>query len=112
MRIETTHNNGFYDSVTGERIQSGKKILITDLSNRVGLRSGTRTKVIGEDTIVWLAEAIGLRVVAGDARDSGDSEVVDGADVVVGGGEASAGEDPVGGKPVSKRRSNGTVKGK
>ena len=111
MRIETTHNNGYYDSFTGERISAGKKVLITDLSNRVGMKSGTRTKVIGEDTIVWLAEQIGLRVVAGDARDSGDAAVVDAADVGVGDGEASVGEAKAGGGKPAKRRASGSTKG-
>jgi len=110
MRIETTHNNGYYDSVTGNRISAGKKVLITDLSNRVGMKSGTRTKVIGEDTIVWLAEQIGLRVVAGDARDFGDAKVVDATDVESGDGEASVGEVKAGGGKPTKRRASGSTK--
>lgn len=111
MRIETTHNNGYYDSFTGERISAGKKVLITDLSNRVGMRSGTRTKVIGEDTIVWLAEQIGLRVVDGNARDSGNAESVDAGDVESGDGEAEVGEVKAGGGKPAKRRASRTTKG-
>jgi len=109
MRIETTHNNSYYDSFTGNRISKGKKVLITDLSNRVGTKSGTRTKVIGEDTIVWLAEQIGLRVVDGDAGDSGDAASVDAGDVESGGGEVKAGTVKAGGRKAAKRRSDGPV---
>ena len=112
MRIDVAHNNGYYDSVTGKRIVAGNRILITNLSNKVGFRSGTRTKVIEEDTVVWLAEALGFTLVRNNEGDSRNAEVVDGEDAGVGAGTVEAGEVKAGGKSTAKRRSSGTVKGK
>lgn len=112
MECFVNENPNLYDAMTGERIALGEVVLSTDIPFARRVQRSQATKVIGRDTIVWLAEAAGLRVVDGDARDSGDAEVVDAADVGVGDGEASVGEVKAGGKSGAKRRSNGPVKGK
>ena len=101
------------DAVTGERISPNERVFDTGFRNRhVPYLSNSRTRVVKEETIVWLLEAAGYDVVKRDAGDSFDAEVVDGEDVGVGGGEASVGEASVGGSAAPKRRSNGASKGK
>lgn len=101
------------DAITGERVPPGERVFDTGFRNRPGpYMMNARNRVIKEATIVWLAEQAGYTVTKRDARDSGNAEVVDGADVSVGGGEAKAGKPKAGGKPPAKRRSTGTTKGK
>lgn len=106
-------NSNLGDAVTGERIFPGERVFDTGLRNsRNPLLSRGKTRVVKEETIVWLAEAAGYTLVKRDAGDSGDAKVVDGADASVGGGEDSVGEAEVGRKPAAKRRSSGASKGK
>lgn len=110
MSVFINENPNLYDALTGERISLGVEVLSTDIPASKRIRTSQATKVIGRDTIVWLAEQAGLRIVNGDARDSGNAEVVDAANVGVGDGEASIGEVEVGGGKSSKRRSSGSTK--
>jgi len=101
------------DAVTGERCVPGERVFDTGVRNLPGsYMANHRTRVVKEATIVWLAEQAGYDVVKRDAGDSGDAEVVDGADVSVGGGEAEAGAPEAGGSKPAKRRSSGASKGK
>lgn len=110
MSVFVNENPNLYDALTGERISLGVEVLSTDIPASKRVRTSQATKVIGRDTIVWLAEQAGLRIVDGDAGNSGNSEVVDAADVGVGDGEASVGEASAGGNKSSKRRSSRTTK--
>jgi hypothetical protein len=110
MEVILNENPNLYDAVTGERIELGSTVVVTDISSRKIAR-GQGTKIIGRDTIVWLAEQAGLRVVNGDQGDSGYAASVDNEDVGVGNGEVAVGEVKAGGKRADKR-SNGPVKGK
>jgi hypothetical protein len=110
-KFKTGSNYG--DAVTGERILPGAEVFDTGIRNAKTPWIGRgKTKVIKEDTIVWLAEQAGFTVTKRNGGDSGNAKVVDGTDVSVGGGEAEAGEVEAGGKPTVKRRSNGAVKSK
>ena len=91
LYIFTEHNSGA-DAITGERIFPGDTVLITDYSNMITpFMLDNPTRVLKEETIVWLAEQAGYDVVKRDARDSGDTTVVDGEDAGVGNGEVEAG---------------------
>ena len=99
------------DAVTGERIFPGESVLDTNINNvMVPYMSDTLTRFVKEDTIVWLAEQAGYTLTKRDAGDSGDTEVVDGTDASIGGGEGPVGKTPVGGSKATKRRTSGTVK--
>lgn len=101
------------DALTGERIFPNERVFDTGIKNRrVPYMGVSKTRLIKEDTIVWLAEQAGYVISKRDAGDSGNAKVVDGADVSVGGGEVEAGEPPAGGGKAPKRRSSGTTKGK
>ncbi len=107
------------DAVTGERCSPGERVFDTGFKNRVApYMSNHRTRVVKEETIVWLAEQAGFKICRGECDCKSDERVsepaprVESEDVVVGGGEAEVGEAPVGGKPAAKRRSNGASKGK
>jgi len=101
------------DSLTGERIMPGTRVFDTGFRNKRSPYLGnSRTRLLKEDTIVWLAEQAGYTLTKRDAGDSGDAKVVDESDVSVGGGEAPAGEVKAGGSKPAKRRSTGTAKGK
>jgi len=105
-----TRGNGA-DAITGERIMPGSRVFDTGVRNRsVPYISNQRTRVLKEETIVWLAEQAGYDVVKRDARDSGNAEVVDGTDAIVGGGEAKVGKAKAGRKPTAKRSASGTTK--
>ena len=81
------------DAITGERIFPGDMVLDTGMHNVImPYMNDTLTRFVKEDTIVWLAEQAGYDVVKRDAGDSGDSEVVDGTDAGVGGGETEVGK--------------------
>ena len=91
------------DAVTGERIFPGDRVLDTGIGNYTTPYMGdTLTRLVKEETIVWLAEQAGYDVVKRDAGDSGDSEVVDGTDASVGNGEAEAGKSKAGGRKSVK----------
>lgn len=111
MEYFVNENPNLYDAVTGERIGLGEMVLSTDIPFSRRVQRGQATKVIGRDTIVWLAEAAGLRVVDGDARDSGNAESVDAGDVESGDGEAEVGEVKAGGGKPAKRRASRATKG-
>lgn len=108
----TMRGNGA-DAVTGERITNNELAFDTGIKNkRTAFIGATKTRILKEATIVWLAEQAGYVVTKRDAGDSGDAASVDESDVSAGGGEASVGEAKVGGGKTSKRRSSGAVKGK
>ena len=110
--IKTQNGGNTADALTGERIFPGETVYDTELPNkRHPYANSSRTLILKEDTVVWLAEQAGL-VIKRDAGDSGNAEVVDGADVGVGSGEVEVGEDPVGGSESVKQRSAGKTKGK
>ncbi len=101
------------DALTGDRVGPGERVFDTGIMNRRKPYMGnTKTRILKESTIVWLAEQAGLVVVKRDAGDSGDAEVVDESNVGVGGGEVEAGEVEAGGRKPVKRRSSGATKGK
>ena len=81
------------DAITGERLFPGDRVLDTGMQNMPAPYMGdTLTRFVKEDTIVWLAGQAGFDVVKRDARDSGNAEVVDGADVDAGAGAPKAGK--------------------
>ena len=95
------------DAITGERIFPGTRVLNTGypVTFPFELRE-TSTRFIKEDTIVWLAEQAGFRICDGDAckcndGDSGDAEVVDGEDAVIGGGAAKVGKPKARGRKAA-----------
>ena len=107
--IETNANYG--DAVTGERIFPGEKAFDTGLRNKsTTWLSRGKTRLVKEETIVWLAEQAGYDVVKRDAGDSGDTKVVDRTDDHARGGEAKAGKAKAGGKPTIGEHSDGPVK--
>ena len=100
------------DAITGERVLPGERVFDTGLSHKGSPWMGRgRTRVIKEDTIVWLAEQAGYVVTKRDAGDSRNAKVVDGEDVGVGVGEIEVGEAEVGGGDAPKRRSSRKTKG-
>lgn len=108
--IETNANFG--DAVTGERVFPGERVFDTGLKNiKTPWLTRGKTRVVKEDTIVWLAEQAGYDVVKRDAGDSRGAESVDAADVGSGDGEAEVGAVKAGGRKASKRRSDGPVEG-
>jgi hypothetical protein len=101
------------DGLTGERVFPGERVFDTGFRNRRKPYQGaSKTILLKEETIVWLAEQAGFDVVKRDAGDSGDAKVVDGEDAGVGGGEAPVGKPKAGGSKPAKRRANGASKGK
>ena len=109
----TTVRSASADAITGERLSFTEPVLDTGIPNKKQPCMGnSRTRLVKESTIVWLAEQAGYDVVKRDARDSGDAKVVDGEDVSVGGGAPSVGEVEAGGGKPAKRRSAGASKGK
>lgn len=101
------------DVVTGERIDHGELMVDTGLRNKhTTSMARSRTRLVKESTIVWLAEQAGYSVVKRDAGNSGNAEGVDGEDVGVGEGEAPVGESEVGGVEAPKRSSSRKTKGK
>ena len=106
----SVYNTGA-DAVTGERIFPGEVVLDTNIANvQTPYMGDMLTRFVKEDTIVWLAEQAGYTLTKRDAGDSGDTEVVDGTNASVGGGETPLGETPFGGSKATKRRTSGTVK--
>lgn len=98
LYVFTEHNSGA-DAITGERIFPGESVLITDCPNvNTPYMLDNPTRVLKEDTVVWLAEQAGYDVVKRDAGDSGDSKGVDESDASVGGGEGAPRKGKVGGR--------------
>jgi len=107
-------NNSSYnmDVVTGERIDHGELMIDTGLRNKhTTSMARSRTRLVKESTIVWLAEQAGYSVVKRDAGNSGNTESVDGADASVGGGEVKVGAVKAGRKSTVKRSADGESKG-
>ena len=105
-------NGNLGDAITGERVFPGDRVFDTGLKNvKTPWLSRGKTRVVKEDTIVWLAEQAGYDVVKRDAGDSRGAEGVDAADVGSGEGEDSLGKSKVGGRKAAKRRSDGPVEG-
>lgn len=101
------------DAITGERIFPGETVFDTGVRNRPSsFMPRSRTRMVKEETIVWLAEQAGYTLVKRDAGDSGDAEVVDGADASVGDGEVEAGKVKTRRKSTAKRRADGPVEDK
>lgn len=89
------------DAITGERIFDGADVFDTGYRNKRVPFDNSKMKLVKEETIVWLAEQAGYALVKRDAGDSGDAEVVDGADVSVGGGAVKAGKAKAGGRKAA-----------
>jgi hypothetical protein len=106
----TSMSGNACDCVTGERVFPHEPVFDTGFANKKMMYRGGRTRFIKEDTIVWLAEQAGYSVTKRNAGDSKHAEVVDGADVSVGGAEAEAGKPKAGRKPTVKRSSDGATK--
>lgn len=100
------------DALTGERIFPGEEVFDTGIKNARSPWIGRhKTRVVKEETIVWLAEQAGFTITKRNAGDSGNAAVVDRADVVSGEGEAKVGKPKAGGKQAAKRRADGPVEG-
>lgn len=107
------------DAITGERCVPGERVFDTGVNNRAQpYISNHRTRVVKEETIVWLAKEAGLKICGdncdckSDERVSEPAPVVEREDVGVGVGEVEAGEATAGGGKAPKRRSSGASKGK
>jgi hypothetical protein len=107
------------DAVTGERCSPGERVFDTGFKNRTApYMSNHRTRVVKEETIVWLAKEAGIKLCGDECGCKSDGRVsepaprVESEDASVGGGEASPGKAKVGRKPAAKRRSSGTTKSK
>ena len=99
----TTIGSSAGDAVTGERIFPGERVVDTGIGNYPQpYMNETLTRFVKEATIVWLAEQAGYSLVKCDEGSVGDSEVVDGADVIVGDGAASVGKVKAGGRKSVK----------
>lgn len=107
----TNVRNACCDAVTGERLKPSDNVFDTDIANRRDtMMSRSRTRLLKEETIVWLAEQAGYVVTKRNVGDSGDTKNVDESDASIGNGEAEAGKPKAGGKSIPKRRSDGSVK--
>lgn len=105
--------SNFGDAITGARVLPGERVFDTGYANKNSPWIGRgRTRVIKEDTIVWLAEQAGYTVTKRVAGDSGNAKSVDATDVESGDGEVEVGEVEVGGSKPAKRRSGGSAKSK
>ena len=72
------------DAITGERCAPGERVFDTGVRNRsMPYMSNHRTRVVKEDTIVWLAESAGFKVCRGDCDCKSDGEVSEPAREVV-----------------------------
>ena len=107
----TNVRNACCDAITGERLKPSDNVFDTEIANRRDtMMSRSRTRLLKEETIVWLAEQAGYVVTKRDVGDSGDTKNVDESDARIGNGEAEAGKPKAGGKSIPKRRSDGSVK--
>jgi hypothetical protein len=95
------------DAITGERFRPGEDVIDTGIPNKESLfMRRSKTRLIKEATIVWLAEGAGFTVTKRNGGDSGNAEVVDREDAGLGGGAPEAGKVKAGGgKPSGKRPS-------
>jgi len=101
------------DAITGERLSFTEPVLDTGVANKKQPCMGnSRTRLIKESTIVWLAEAAGYTLTKRDAGDSGDAKGVDGEDASVGGGADPVGKAETGGGETPKRRAGRPPKSK
>ena len=96
MFIEMRGNGA--DAITGERVTPGMRVFDTGVKNRRAPYMGnSRTRVIKEETIVWLAKEAGLKICGDNCDCKSDATVPDVAQVVeredvgVGSGKAKAG---------------------
>ena len=81
------------DAITGERIFPGDSVLNTNINNVVvPYMTDTLTRFVKESTIVWLAESAGYTLTRSDEGDPSNTEIVDGENVSVGGGEDPTGD--------------------
>ena len=109
--ITTGANLG--DAITGARILPGERVFDTGYAHKNSPWAGRgKTRVIKEDTIVWLAEQAGYTVTKRNAGDSGNAKVVDTTDVESGDGEVEVGEVEAGGSTTAKRSASRKAKGK
>ena len=106
------HDN-MADCVTGERVFPGDVVFDTTYPNNTApFMLNGRSRVIKEDTVVWLAEQAGYVVTKRDERDSGNTKSVDREDVGVGGGEVEVGKPKVGGRKKPAGSADGDIEGK
>lgn len=115
------HDNGA-DAITGARIYPNDRVFDTGLRNiPAPFGNFSRTRIVKEETIVWLAEQAGYTVSRNDSAVSPDgvgagvaesAPVVEREDASAGNGEGSSGADPDGGSAAPKRRSSRASKGK
>ena len=108
--FKTMIHDNMADCVTGERVFPGDIVFDTTYPNATSpFMLNGRSRVIKEDTIVWLAEQAGYTLTKRDAGDSGNAKGVDGADAGVGSGEGETGKPKVGGRKKSAGSSDGTI---
>ena len=115
--IEQAGNSA--DALTGERIFPNERVFDTGIKNRRAPYMGvSKTRLIKEATIVWLAEQAGLKICGDDCACKSDAGVSKSAPVVeredagVGDGAPEVGEAATGGSKPVKRRSSGASKSK
>lgn len=115
-------NDNAADAITGDRIVVGERVFDTEKPNVLDpYGNHSRTRLVKEETIVWLAEQAGYTVSRNDG-DSGSDRVDEGVtesapelereDAGVGAGENPAGAVEAGGDSAPKRRSSRASKGK
>ena len=108
MKKYTLEANYFADAITGKRFASGEEVIDTGIPNKESLfMRRSKTRLIKEETVVWLAEEAGYTVTKRNGGTVGDAAVVDRADVVVGGGAPEAGAVKAGGGKSAGKRSVG-----
>ena len=105
MRKYKVDANYFADAITGKRFAVGEEIIDTGIPNKETLfMRRSKTRLIKEETLVWLAEEAGFTITKRNGGDSSNAAVVDREDVVSGGGAPEAGKAKAGGgKPSGKR---------
>lgn len=110
--FKTMIHDNMADCVTGERVFPGDIVFDTTYPNATApFMLNGRSRVIKEETIVWLAEQAGYTLTKRDAGDSGNAKVVDGEDAGVGGGEVAVGKPKAGGRKKPAGSADGTVEG-
>ena len=107
------------DAITGDRCAPGERVFDTGIRNRrAAYMSNHRTRVVKEETIVWLAKEAGLKLCGDNCDCKSDERVsepaprVEPEDAKSGGGEAPTGKAKAGGSTTTKRRSSGASKSK
>jgi hypothetical protein len=100
------------DAITGERFSPGEEVIDTGIPNKESLfMRRSKTRLIKEATIVWLAEEAGFTITKRNGGDSGNAAVVDREDAGLGGGAPEAGEAKAGGGKPSGKRPSGDDEG-